>query len=66
MHILHDLSVADRYFPGTGFGDRRIVSHHHNGGLEPLMQIPDQAQNLARGVGVQISGRFIGQQNGRG
>jgi hypothetical protein len=56
-------AVAKRDSPCAGVGDVLIVRHNQDRRSEPLVQIPDQRQNVLSGLGIEISGRLICEQD---
>ncbi len=63
--IFFDAPIAQGHQAGAAFGHVNIVRDDQDRGAQPLVQIANQRENLGAGVGVQIAGGLVGQQNRR-
>lgn len=57
------MSVAQRDVAAAVLGDLRVVGHEYDG-TSLGMQFLEKNQYLERGTGIEISGRFIGEDDG--
>ena len=65
FHVVLDLSVAQTHQPiGLG-GHAGVVGHHHDRLLLLVNEFPQQRGNLLAVDAVEVSGRLIGQKDGR-
>src|SRR5437870_13902071 len=46
-------------------GGHRIARHHDDGLVQLAMEVVEQREDLARGFGVEVSGRLVGQEQWR-
>ncbi len=61
---VRDMPVAQRDVAAAVLGDLRVVGDEDDGASFG-MQLLEQYQNLERGAGVQVTRRFVGQDDGR-
>ena len=64
LALVHDAAVPQMNGPIRMARIARVVGDHAQGGAIPV-QVLKQAQDLSAGSGVQVSCRFIRQQQGR-
>ena len=57
------MPVAQRDVAAAVLGDLRVVGHEYDG-TSLGMQFLEKNQYLERGTGIEISGRFIGEDDG--
>jgi len=60
-----DLAVAHGDHAAAAFGEREIVGHHDECGPALAVQGEHQVDDLFAGGGVEIAGRFVGEQDRR-
>ena len=60
-----DARVAQGDGARAAFGDAGIVRDDQDGGAQALVEIADEVEDFGAGVGVEVAGRLIGQQDGR-
>src|SRR5215475_9387516 len=63
--ILDDATVTQRYSARGPIRYFNVMGDDQNGRAKTLVEVIDELQNLLAGVGVEIAGRFIGQQDRR-
>src|SRR4030095_1280458 len=62
--ILADLAACAQQEDAVAMrGGLRVVRDHQNSGVELMMQVVEQPQNLFPGPRIEIARRFVGQQD---
>jgi hypothetical protein len=65
-HIPGDAGIAQGNGARAAFGDTGIVGDDEDGGAEALVEVAYEGQDLGAGMGVQVAGGLIGEEDGRG
>jgi len=64
-HISGNAGVAEGDGARAALGDSGVMGHDENGGVEAVVQIVDEAEDFGAGVGVEVAGGLVGEEDGR-